>query len=102
MAFADIYDDMEVAEGYLKFCLQYVLENNLDELTYLEVEANRRTKEEIDKENEELKKVGKQLKTYEPAKIVDNLKHVLATPFKRITYTEIIDILLKEEKKMEK
>jgi len=30
-------------------------------------------------------------------KIIDNLKHVLATPFKRMTYTEIIDALLKEE-----
>jgi len=33
----------------------------------------------------------------EETKIIDNLRHVLATPFKRLTYTEIIDLLLAEE-----
>jgi len=103
IAFADIHDNMEVAEGYLKFCLQYVLENNMDELVYLEAEANRTAKEEWKKENEELKKNKKKEEKIEerapPAeiKIIDNLKHVMATPFKKMTYTDIIEALLQEE-----
>jgi asparaginyl-tRNA synthetase len=103
MAFADIFDDMEVAEGYLKFCLQYVLENNMDELVYLEAEANRVAKEDWKKEQEEAKKNKKKddkiVEKPAPAetKTIENLKHVLATPFKRMTYTEIIEALLKEE-----
>jgi len=102
MSFADIFDDMEVAEGYLKFCLQYVLENNLDDLVYLESEANRKAKEEYKKALDEFKKAKKNEKKEEPQapteiKTIDNLRHVLNTPFKRLTYTEIIEILLKEE-----
>ena len=36
MCFADIYDDMECAENYLKYCLKYVLENNIDDLTLID------------------------------------------------------------------
>lgn len=36
MCFADLYDDMECAENYLKFTLNYVLENNKEDLIFLE------------------------------------------------------------------
>lgn len=35
LAFADLFDNMDCAESYVKFCLQYVLQNNKDDLTYL-------------------------------------------------------------------
>jgi len=36
MCFADIYDDMEIAENYLKFLINYALENNKEDLEFLE------------------------------------------------------------------
>ncbi|MCQ2819528.1 MAG: asparagine--tRNA ligase [archaeon] len=67
MCFADIYDDMECGENYLKFCLKYVLENNKADLEFLE------------------KQVEKGL--------IQRLKTVIDNDFKRLSYTEAIDIL---------
>jgi len=64
MCFADIYDDMEVAEHYLKYCLNYVLENNIDDLNFLE-------------------------KLVEPG-LIDRLKNVIHNEFKKLPYTEAI------------
>ena len=36
MCFADLFDDIECGENYLKFCLKYVLENNQSDLEFLE------------------------------------------------------------------
>lgn len=36
LAFATIYDDMDCAEDYLKFCLKYVLLNNKDDLEFFD------------------------------------------------------------------
>jgi asparaginyl-tRNA synthetase len=67
MCFADIYDDMECAESYLKFCLKYVLENNMDDLNFFD--------QQIEKG------------------IIDRLKNVVETEFKRLSYTEGIELL---------
>jgi len=67
MCFADLFDDMECAENYLKFCLKYVLENNMDDLEFLE-------------------------KTTEKG-LIERLKNVTESEFKRLSYTEAIDIL---------
>ena len=67
MCFADLFDDMECAENYLKFCLKYVLENNQEDLQFLE-------------------------NTTEKG-LVARLKNVTENEFKRLSYTEAIDIL---------
>lgn len=67
MCFADIYDDMECGESYLKFCLKWVLENNSDDLEFL---------------NDKIEKG-----------IIERLKNVTENSFKKITYTECIEIL---------
>jgi asparaginyl-tRNA synthetase len=36
VAFNDIYDNMDLAEAFLKFCLNHVLENALEDLTFLQ------------------------------------------------------------------
>ena len=36
IAFADVYDVMECAEAYIKFCIKFVLENNAEDLKFLE------------------------------------------------------------------
>lgn len=68
---------MENAEAYLKYCLKYVLTNNLEEIRFLD------------------QKVEKGLE--------ERLKAVIDTPFKRVPYTEAVAILeehLKTNKKL--
>lgn len=36
LAFSDNIDNMDCAEAYLKFCLQYILDNNAEDLAFLE------------------------------------------------------------------
>jgi asparaginyl-tRNA synthetase len=73
IAFADLYDDMHLAEEYLKFCLSYVLENNQEDLDFFD------------------QRVEKGIK--------DRLKNVIENEFKRLTYTEAVDELIKVSKK---
>lgn len=81
IAFADIQDDMDLAEHYVRFCLQYVLENHKDDLKYFEAEEVRRAKEDKKPEPE--------------IKLIDSLTATMNTDFKRITYTEGVEILQK-------
>merc|ERR1712241_80007 len=74
-AFADIYDDMDCAEDYLKYCVRYAVEHNRPDLEFLE------------------EKVEKGL--------LDRLDNLLKAPFGRVSYTEAIDILIKESKTKE-
>ena len=68
LAFADVYDCMECAEAYVQYCIKFILENNSDDLAFLET-----------------KKPGLQ----------EYLKKLVNGPFARASYTEAIDILLK-------
>lgn len=75
LAFATLEDNMQCAEDYLKFCLSYVMKNNAEELEFFD------------------KFVEKGL--------VARLQQVVDTPFKKVTYTEAVEILeelIKEEK----
>jgi len=73
IAFADIHDDMDCAEDYLKYCVKYVCDHHMEDLRFFDEKV-------------------------EPG-LVKRLENLLAEPFARITYTEGIDILLKESKK---
>ena len=35
LAFSDLYDNMDCAESYVKFCINYALKNNYDDLLFL-------------------------------------------------------------------
>lgn len=35
-AFADLFDNMDAAEAYVKFCINYCLTNNIDDLKFLD------------------------------------------------------------------
>jgi asparaginyl-tRNA synthetase len=72
LAFATLEDNMACAEDYLKFCLEYVLVNN---------------KEEIDFFNSFVEKG-----------LIERLKKVIETPFKRVAYTEGVEILERDIK----
>ena len=34
LVFADLNDDMRLAEDYVRYCCQYLLDNNMDEMKY--------------------------------------------------------------------
>lgn len=80
MAFADIRDDMDLAEHYVRFCIQYVLENHKDDLDYFDKEQIRRAKEE--------KKDPPEIN------LIENLTNTMNADFKRITYDEAVQILV--------
>ncbi len=81
IAFADIYDDMDLAEDMLKYVLRYVLENCAADLSFLE---NRL----IDEEK------SKPLAERSPMSLIEKLQFCLDNAYERLTYTEAIDILM--------
>ena len=78
MCFADIWDDMECAENYLKYCVKYVLENNMDDLEFLE-------------KNQEKDKDSKKEKGEKD--LIERLRNIADNEFARISYTEAIKLL---------
>ncbi len=80
VAFADIHEDMDLAEEMLKYLVQYALENCSDDLNFLET---RLIDEEKSKKQEDRSPMG----------LIEKLKFVADNEFVRITYTEAIDIL---------
>ncbi len=80
IAFADIYDDMDLAEDFSKYIINYILENYPDDLAFL------------DKRIQDMEKnMKKELRR--PMSLIDTLKFVIENDFARITYTEAINIL---------
>lgn len=71
IAFADLDDDMDLIEDMIKYCIEYVLENAPEEMAFFE--------KMIDKE------------------CVKRIKAVHDSEFKRMTYTEAIEILKKAD-----
>jgi asparaginyl-tRNA synthetase len=75
MAFADIDDDQDLAEAYLKFVIQAVLDRNAEDIDFFD------------------RFISKGL--------LDRLKQVVETPFERVSYTFAIRILEKAGKNFE-
>jgi len=71
IAFADLTDDINLAEDYLKYCVEYALEMCAEDLEFFE--------------NSPFGEKG----------LRDRLRNVLDNPFKRLTYTEAITLLEK-------
>ena len=69
MAFADLIDDMDIAEEMLKYIIKYVLENAPEEMAFFN--------QFVDKD------------------LLNRLENVLNSDFGRVTYTEAIEILSK-------
>ena len=80
VAFADIHDNMDLAEANLKFLVQYALDHCMEDLEWLDKRA---AEEEAKKPKEQRMEMG----------LLERLQFVLAHPFERLTYTEAIDIL---------
>jgi asparaginyl-tRNA synthetase len=81
MAFYDIEDNMNLAEEFIKYIIQYAMNNNREDLEFL---AQRLAEEEKQLPQDKRSELG----------LIEKLEFVLNNAFERITYTEAIDILL--------
>ncbi len=75
MAFSEIDDNMNCAESYLKYVIQYVLENCSQDMAFFD--------------------------QYVDTGIINRLKKVVETPFERATYSYAVRILEKSGKSFE-
>lgn len=80
MAFYDLNDNMDLAEEFLKYLIQYALDHCADDLAFLE-------KRLIDEEK------NKPATERSEMSLTDKLRFVLENDFVRLTYTEAIQIL---------
>ena len=80
VAFMDLDGNMDLAEDFMKSVLGYVLENNREDLEFLEKRLidEEKTKPQADRS---------------PMNLIDKIKFVVDNNFKRVTYTEAIEIL---------
>ena len=75
MAFYDNFDNMELAEDFIKSLVQYALDNCMEDLQFLN--------DMFDKG------------------LIERLRSVVGITFQRVTYTEAVDILEKSGEKFE-
>ena len=75
IAFADLADDMELAEAMIKYIIKYVLENAPEEMNFFN--------------------------SFVDKGLLDRLNHVMNSEFGRVTYTEAIKILEEHNDKFE-
>lgn len=75
MAFYDITDNMDLAEEFVKYCINYALENAKDDIEFLS-------------------------QMYD-TELIDRLKFVVSNDFVRLTYTEGVKILEESGRKFE-
>ncbi|MEM9918659.1 MAG: asparagine--tRNA ligase [Bacteroidota bacterium] len=80
VAFNDIHDNMDLAEDFVKYLIQYVLDNYPDDMAFLD---KRIQDEEKNLPKEKRRSMG----------LIDTLKFVLENDFERITYTEAVHLL---------
>lgn len=80
VAFADLETNMDLAEEFLKYCIQYCITHNADDLQFLD---KRMGDEESNLKKEERSEMG----------LLERLQFVLENDFVRLTYREAIDVL---------
>ncbi len=80
MAFYEIIDNMDLAEEFLKYLVNYALDNCKDDLEFLNSRALEEDKQKPQQDRAEMS-------------LIERLKFVAENEFVRLTYTEAIDIL---------
>lgn len=80
VAFFDIDDDMDLAEDFVKYLINYVLENYPDDLAFLD--------QRIQNEEKNMPKEKRR-----PMGLLETLKFVVENDFERITYSDAIRVL---------
>jgi asparaginyl-tRNA synthetase len=80
VAFMDLSGNMDLAEDFMKSVLSYILEHNADDLAFLEQRLIQEDKAKPQAERSEMT-------------LTEKLRFVVDNNFKRVSYTEAIDIL---------
>jgi asparaginyl-tRNA synthetase len=80
VAFNNLDDNMDLSEDFIKSVLSYILENCKDDLLFLDSRLTQEEKTKPEAERSELS-------------LLEKLKFVVDNNFKRVSYTEAIDIL---------
>nr|WP_028871661.1 asparagine--tRNA ligase [Psychroserpens burtonensis] len=80
VAFMDLAGNMDLAEDFMKSVLSYILEHNREDLEFLEQRLLDEDKTKPQAERSEMS-------------LIDKIKFVVDNNFKRVSYTEAIDIL---------
>jgi asparaginyl-tRNA synthetase len=80
VAFMDLEGNMDLAEDFLKYVIGYVLKNNVEDLAFLEQRLEQEEKSKPQNERSSMR-------------LTEKLKFVLDNNFKRVSYSEAIDIL---------
>jgi asparaginyl-tRNA synthetase len=75
MAFADINDDISLAEDFLKYIFKYCLDNCAEDMQFFDQRIQKG--------------------------VIANLENIVKSEFKIITYTDAVDVLLKSNQKFE-
>ena len=75
ISFADLNDDMQLAEDMTKYIIRYLMENAADELNFFN--------------------------SFVDKGLLDRLNHVVNSDFGRVSYTEAVDLLIKSGHKFE-
>ena len=81
VAFNNLEENINLAEDFLKYCIKYCIDKNIDDLTFLD---KRMSEEESLLKKAERSEIG----------LLDRLNLVLKNDFARITYRQAIDILI--------
>jgi asparaginyl-tRNA synthetase len=80
MAFFDLNDNMDLAEDFIKSVISYVLKNCEEDLTFLDKRFSDEEKQKPQAQRSDMS-------------LIEKLKFVTENDFKRVSYTEAIDIL---------
>jgi asparaginyl-tRNA synthetase len=80
MAFYDLEDNANLAEEFIRYIIQFAMDNNREDLEFL---AQRLADEEKQLPQDKRSEMG----------LIEKLEFVLQNSFQRLTYTEAIDIL---------
>ena len=80
VAFMDLAGNMDLAEDFMKYVISYVLEHNKEDLAFLEQRLEQEDKSKPQNERA-------------PMPLTDKLRFIVDNNFKRVSYTEAIEIL---------
>lgn len=90
-SFADVHDDMNLAEDFIKSVVTHVLSTNADDIAFFN--------ERVDPEKVCVCAcvLVHVLLMFLVQKLLQRLQNLVESPFERITYTQAIEILLQPE-----
>ena len=80
VAFMDLAGNMDLAEDFMKYVISYVLEHNKEDLSFLEQRLEQEDKSKPQNERA-------------PMPLTEKLRFIVDNNFKRVSYTEAIDVL---------